>query len=209
MNADNNSTYHIRDLDTLHVISDPLRTQIYDLCAEQPRTVREIAGRLGVPPTRLYYHINLLEKRGLLVVDETRTVGNLIEKRYRSIASRLEIDTGLFTIETRQGKENFFTLVRSLLESTRDELLRTLEARSATQKPEAEREEREIVLYHLATHIPKERAAEFSQRLKTLVGDFEGTDQPGEQSYGLTVAYYPVLYFPDASAPDALDQPAA
>ena len=41
----------------------------------------EYAGRLGLAPTRLYYHINLLEKHGLLVVDETRTVGNLIEKR--------------------------------------------------------------------------------------------------------------------------------
>ncbi len=200
MNAENISTYRIRDLDTLRVISDPLRSQIYDLCADRPHTVREIAGKLGLSPTRLYYHINLLEKHGLILVDETRRVGNLIEKRYRSVAARLEIDDSLFTIETRQGQEDFFTLVSSVLDSTRDDLLRMLEARSAPHAPDAKRGEHEIVLYHLDSHIPKERAAEFSQRLKALVGEFEQTDLAGEQSYGLTVAYYPVLYYADAAA---------
>ena len=48
--------------------------KIIELCAARPHTAREMAGRLGLAPTRLYYHINLLEKHGLLVVDETRTV---------------------------------------------------------------------------------------------------------------------------------------
>ncbi len=204
MNDETPSSYTIRDLETLRTVSDPLRTQIFELCAEHPSTVREIAERLGLAPTRLYYHINLLEKHGLIAIDETRMVGNLVEKRYRAVAPKLEIDNSLFSIETRQGKENFSSLVHSVLDLTRDELLRTLEARSGSRKPDAEREEQEIVLFHLATHLDPVRGAEFSQRLKSLVSEFEGTDTTGQQTYGLTVAYYPVFYYPN----DAAGQPA-
>ncbi|WP_075075409.1 ArsR/SmtB family transcription factor [Longilinea arvoryzae] len=195
MNDEPLSSYTIRDLDTLRVLSDPLRTQIFDLCAMQPRTVREIAGHLNLAPTRLYYHINLLEKHGLILVDETRRVGNLIEKRYRAVAPTLEIDANLFAIETHQGKENVTTLVRSTLDSARDDLLRSLEARPKTHDPDATPVEREMVLFRLHAYLNDEQAAEFSQRLKTLVDDFNQAGIPGEQTYGLAVAYYPVFYY--------------
>lgn len=200
MNDTPPSSYTIRDLETLRVLSDPLRTQIFDLCAMQPRTVREIAGRLNLAPTRLYYHINLLEKHGLILVDETRRVGNLIEKRYRAVAPTLEIDGNLFAIETHQGKENVTTLVRSTLDSARDDLLRSLEARSKARDQGATPKEHEVVLFRLHAYLNDERAAEFSQRLKSLVDDFSQADFPGEQTFGLAVAYYPVFYYPDDAA---------
>lgn len=204
MNTTEPSTYTIRDLDTLRVISDPLRTQIFDLCVTQPRTVREIAGLLNLAPTRLYYHINMLEKHGLIVVDETRQVGNLLEKRYRAVATKLDIENSLFTMETSQSKESMNTLVRSMLDSTRDDLLRSLDARATARLQGAEPKERELVLYHVGTKVSDERSAEFLQRLKALLSEFEATDMPGEQTYGLTVAYYPVFYYPgqaDAEEP--------
>lgn len=40
----------------------------------------------GAPPTRLYYHVNLLEDVGVVRVVETRKVGAMIEKVYQTTA---------------------------------------------------------------------------------------------------------------------------
>jgi DNA-binding transcriptional ArsR family regulator len=56
--------------------------RILQLC-RQPSSVREIAERLGMPVTRLYYHTNLLEDAGFIEVVHTRKSGARIEKIYR------------------------------------------------------------------------------------------------------------------------------
>jgi hypothetical protein len=48
------------------------------------RTVKELAALLGVPQTRLYYHVKLLQRHNLLTVVERRMVSGIEERRYRS-----------------------------------------------------------------------------------------------------------------------------
>jgi len=197
MNAKTPHTHIIRDLDTLRVVSDPLRAQIFELCASQARTVREIAGLLGLAPTRLYYHFNLLEKHGLIEVAETRTIGNLIEKSYRSVAANLDFDRELLNFDTHQGKENAFGMVRSVLDSTRDDLLRSMEARAEALAQGAIPKSRQVELSRLTVHLSDERASDFLDRFKVLTQEFESADAPGGQAFALTLAFYPVFYFPD------------
>jgi AcrR family transcriptional regulator len=52
------------------------------------RTVKELAEALGVPPTRLYYHVKILEHAGLIEVVERRMVSGIEERTYRAIESR-------------------------------------------------------------------------------------------------------------------------
>ena len=72
----------ITDPSQFDSLSSPTRIRILKLCTE-PLSVRQIAERLGVPPTRLYYHVNLLEDAGFLQVVHTRKSGARIEKLYR------------------------------------------------------------------------------------------------------------------------------
>ena len=203
MNAKNISTHWISDLDTLRVISDPLRAQIFDLCTLQPRTVREIAGLLGLAPTRLYYHVNMLEKHGLIEVAETRTVGNLIEKSYRTVAGSLDIDRGLFSLDTLQGKQNMYGVVQSTLDMTRDDLLRSLEARANVLSAGAAPKSREVILNRSAVRLSDEKAAEFLARVQELLQQFDQADTPGEQPFAMTLAYYPVFYYPGEDSSQA------
>ena len=55
----------VKDLETMKVVTHPLRLQILEYLLAQPRTVKEIAEEIGTTPTKLYYHINLLEKHGM------------------------------------------------------------------------------------------------------------------------------------------------
>jgi len=93
-------TFVIRDRDTLKVVADPLRIQILETMVGEPQTVKQVAGKLGLAPSKLYYHFGLLEKHGLIEVVETRAVANMTEKLYQATASDLRMEDGLLTVAT-------------------------------------------------------------------------------------------------------------
>src|SRR5579872_2555332 len=79
-------TLEIDDLETLKVVADPRRKQLIDLLRQDAATVKELAAVMRVSPKSLYYHINLLQKHGLIRVVDTRLVSGITEKRYRAMA---------------------------------------------------------------------------------------------------------------------------
>src|SRR5215204_4411779 len=72
----------VSDLETLKVVSDPLRIQLLELLVRGPRTVKQLASEMGTTSTKLYYHMSLLEERGIVRVISTRVVSGIIEKQY-------------------------------------------------------------------------------------------------------------------------------
>lgn len=96
----------LESLDAIKAVADPLRVQILFETTYFARTVKELAALLDVPQTRLYYHVKLLCKHGLLEVVERRMVSGIEERRYRSprngftISPKLlgqAVDAGLLT----------------------------------------------------------------------------------------------------------------
>ena len=72
----------IDDPMAVDAINDPLRWRIYNQ-VHQPKTARQLGDILGVQPSRLYYHLNLLERHGWVrVAEERRTAGNGVERLY-------------------------------------------------------------------------------------------------------------------------------
>ena len=81
----------VDDVDTLKALADPLRLAIMRCLMRDARaamTVKEIAQRLEQGPTRLYRHIKLLEKVGLIEVVSSRIISGAYEHRYR-VAQRV------------------------------------------------------------------------------------------------------------------------
>ena len=90
----------IDNLQTLKVYFDPLRTRIMQEIAHEPRTVHQIAELLGVPFTRLYYHIKMMEKHNLIrVVDVVQLAGAIEEKYYMVTARQYTIDRKLLSFD--------------------------------------------------------------------------------------------------------------
>src|SRR5688572_24810596 len=83
-------SYLVTDLETLKVLADPLRLRIRELMGK-PTTVKQVAAKLDLPATKLYYHINLLEKHGLIVLVDTRVVSGIIEKHYQVSAQNVRV----------------------------------------------------------------------------------------------------------------------
>lgn len=78
----------IEDLDQLQATFDPMRSKILRLLSAETLSVKDLALRLGVTPTRLYHHMGVLEEKGFIHTVETRTAGKNVERVYGLTASR-------------------------------------------------------------------------------------------------------------------------
>lgn len=72
------------DLAALRAVTHPLRLQVVDLLERQARSVRELADELGVARNKLHYHVNVLERHGVIRV-ASHEAG---ERRYEATGPR-------------------------------------------------------------------------------------------------------------------------
>jgi len=192
-------TMTITDLDTLKVVSDPFRVQILEALVHKPQTVNQVAEKMGVSSSKLYYHINLLEKHGLIQVVDTTIHGNIIEKHYWVTALDIRLDENLCCFGTPEEQDNVTTLMVVPIETTREDIIRSLEARRFALDQGAEKHPREGMIYREVSNLSDKQANEFITRLKALAKEFEAAtnQESGEdiQTHALTIAFYPSYHY--------------
>jgi predicted transcriptional regulator len=99
----------------LKVIADPQRQRILAAFARAPSTVKAVAAELGLAPTRLYRHVDMLVAAGFLkAVAEVQRRG-AIERTFAATAKRIAIGPGAFA-EGGGGVPEREALVRENLE---------------------------------------------------------------------------------------------
>ncbi len=190
----------IRDLETLRLISDPLRLRLLEIAREEPVTAKEMASRLGVSQTRLYYHIKLLEERGLLTVASTRLVSGIVEKRYRTTAYRLSVDKTLIG-PTAQGSDALDTYLSVVLDEVRREINRGVDAGLIDLERTGEDAiaPRRLVLGRNWARLTPGQVEEFSRRQRDLwqfLREAEASADdanPATRLYEVLFAFYPTL----------------
>lgn len=190
--------FHVSNLETLRAIADPLRVQIMELLEGQTLTVKQVAEKLGLAPSKLYYHFGALEKLGLIEVAETRMVANMQEKTYKSAADILEVDPALFKFSKQGDNESINMLLSSTIDATREDLNRSLQARQYQLDQGAEEQPRRMIVNRVVSHVSEKRVEEFQGRLVKLLQEFEAEDKTSkssDQPYALAVAFYPSFYF--------------
>jgi len=198
----------IDDLKTMQVLSHPLRSQLLDQFDAEPQTVKQVANRLGMTANKLYYHVNMLQEHGLLALVETRTVGNLLEKLYQTAAERFEVAADLLSFSSHEGREQSEQFVVTSLDATREDLLRSMEARRVRREQGEELRPSQAILSRVVSRLSEERAKEFGRRLCALMEEFGSADElenapdgappPADlETYALSVAYYASFGFPD------------
>lgn len=77
--------YYLERIEQLQVLADPLRYQIIKLL-DRPRTGAQLAREIGIPRTRVHYHLKQLEGAGLIRVDHTDIATGVVEKYYGCVA---------------------------------------------------------------------------------------------------------------------------
>jgi len=79
----------------LKALADPLRLRLGLLLLDEAHTVKELAAALDAPPTRLYYHVRILEQHGLIEVVDRRMVSGIEERRYQAVIDNWNIGDDL------------------------------------------------------------------------------------------------------------------
>jgi DNA-binding transcriptional ArsR family regulator len=174
----------ITSLDQIEALSNPLRIRILRNAGD-PITVAELAERLDVPLTRLYYHVNLLIEHGMLVQVDQRKSGARIERIYRRTANDFRLGAGLIE-KIDDPAEAARAAVAVLIDPARAEcedfLAEAFAGRVGTG-----------TFGRTVVRLTDEQVQGFSERLESLFEEMRAvsrTDSP--RSFSCTVAFVPI-----------------
>ena len=106
----------------LRALAHPLRLRLIE-CFATPRTTMQVAELLGEPPTRLYHHVNILQRAGMLRLKKTRQVRGTTEKYYQVTRQRFGVVRCGAASTSRPALRGLTTVV---FDEARSELLAAL-----------------------------------------------------------------------------------
>lgn len=85
-------TYWILREDQLECLSSTVRTDIIDhLVGRGPMSIKQLAASLGRQPSSIYYHIDMLQKVGLVIEAGTQVSNRRTEVLYQTPAPRIRL----------------------------------------------------------------------------------------------------------------------
>lgn len=190
-------SYRITDLEQVKALSHPLRMRIIEtLGAADPMTTKQVAEALNEKPTRLYHHVDMLQKSGLIRLTHTRQNRGTTEKYYEPIARQFRAGADLFSDESSDDQKNALRpMIRTIFDNTLSEMLRLVELNNFEEKLEEEG-----MLSYLEIHLPQDKIDVVQQKLKEVLEYLQGLDEAefGDEElrkFRLTVAHYPLDRF--------------
>lgn len=181
-------------LPVLKLIHRGLRARVLGRLVEAPHTVQALAEAFGVPVTRLYYHVHLLEAHGLVTVVAEHPAGGTIEKVYRATARQFLVDRAQFAARGPKALAQAKVLTEVGLRATTQEIHRGVAAglidlRQVSPAPQS------LFIRRGFGQLSPAQAAKFHARLAALMSEFTSTDTaaaaPGDAGYTLTLAFFP------------------
>lgn len=199
--------FMIEDLETLKVITDPLRLEILELLSLEPHTIKHIADRLGLSSSRLYYHFNLMESKGLISVVDTRTVNNIIEKYYWNTADDYEINNEILTFSSEVDSEDLTRLVGATLDATRNDFIRSLQAKQINRNKDEKKDSKEMVAFRVKKRVKEAVYWDYIKKLKVLMEEFQALPEveasdPDAIVFNVAYFLYPSYYFEEEEKND-------
>jgi hypothetical protein len=188
----------------LRVLSEPLRYFVAYSLVPQAKTAKELAAELGCPVTRLYYHLQQLEKHELIFVESTRVVSGIIERHYRACARELLLNRENFRAGDRVDSSRADALLAFVFDQTRQEILRQLETGQLDPLLRAPTPGA-LIAYRTVLRLSTEQSTRLYQRLYDFWTEYEAiakAPSPDGQFYAFTVALYPnAVSAPEKPAP--------
>jgi DNA-binding transcriptional ArsR family regulator len=88
-------TFLIETPEQLRALAEPLRQSLLEQFC-RPATIKAAAGRLGVPVTRLYHHVDQLLAAGLIRVAREEKRRAVSERFFQAVARRFTVSPAAF-----------------------------------------------------------------------------------------------------------------
>jgi DNA-binding transcriptional ArsR family regulator len=183
--------FTLTTLEQIKVLADPLRVRILECFCKRRRTTKQVAELLGEKPTRLYHHVEALERVGLIRLTETRPVRGTVEKYFISVAKAYRADSSLFRGETApEDQETFTRMVTTVMDNTAEDLRRLVGTGCDLGSGE------EAILSYNEFRASEKRILEVRDKLMALLQELRDEETPDAgpdvRRYRLTLAYFPL-----------------
>ena len=84
----------LTDMDSIKAFSDPYKLKILNTFHRlgRPATSKEIADKMGEVPSKVYYHVKILEKHDIISLVYTKEINGIVAKYYEPTADSYIID---------------------------------------------------------------------------------------------------------------------
>lgn len=187
----------ISDLETLKVLADPLRLSILEFLM-RPSTVKRIAEKINKPATKLYYHFNLLEKHGLIVLVDTRIVSGIIEKHYQAAARVYRVAKNLLAPGSDEFDEGLELTLNGVFTSTKQEILANIHDATIDMAEDAPWHRRMTLSNHRFELTPKQYE-KLHHTLKGILNEYSDLSQDNQDrgtqtmSLKMLLVSYPIV----------------
>lgn len=184
-------TMMLKDLEQVKIFAHPLRAKLVEAFADKPRTAKQVAEIIGQKPTKLYHHVDALERVGLIKLVKTQKKRGTVEKYYHTVAKRFSIDSSLFQMK-RNSKEmlgEFRAMFANMLENTMQEINESISERLIS--PRKKETQATVARKHIRT--TPENIKKLEKKIQKLLDDCTDAEvKKGALEYRLTLVFYPL-----------------
>jgi predicted ArsR family transcriptional regulator len=184
-------TMVLNNLEQVKVFANPLRARLVEVFAEKARTAKQAAEILGQKPTKLYHHVDALERVGLIKLVRTQKKRGTLEKYYRTVAKRFSVDSRLFQMK-EHGKEmlgEFRAMFQTMFENTMQEINESISGRLICP----DRKETEAIIARKHIYTTHDKVKKLQQKIRKLLDEFAAAEEKkGEIEYRLMLVFYPL-----------------
>jgi DNA-binding transcriptional ArsR family regulator len=182
-------TFEIEDVRVLEVLNNPIRLRILHQLME-PSTARDVAQRIDVPVTRLYYHLNLLEEVGVIEVVDTRKRGAMVQRVYRTVATDFAPVRGLLN-QTEDKDRTVKAAIGMVLDGARlDATAALLKQAEGPGDPSAERGG---ALGRSVVPMSRASAQRIVGLIDEIVDEMREQEDRDEEEYAFSFAFFPMV----------------
>lgn len=185
--------FWIDRVEHLDLLADSTRLEIIENLFT-PEAVAEVASRMGVPRTRLYHHIKLLEEAGMIRVVATRRSGAQTEKLYQATALNFRPSPAFMAKALPREKAQ--AVVRSIFASTEADFVRAVDTGVAILEDDPSA--RQTHLGRRLLVLDRERLHRLINELEELLDRYDpepeqltGPTAEGETVVGVLTLVYP------------------
>lgn len=164
----------IEDLESLRIVTDSQRHHILCLLTDEALTPTNLARRLKINRTRVYYHLDLLMKHGMIRVVSERQVVAIVERTYRAVAKAFRVNRGLLAASA--SNEEISRVQTEILEHAADD------ARSATDP--------NILISRSFIQLTFDDARELRAEMLALINKFQERSKKNAETFEIAMALF-------------------
>lgn len=173
-------THYIKNLEQARLLTDPFKLKLLEQFAHQSRTTKQVADRMGEKAPRLYRHVDALAAAGLLELVEEKPKRGTVERYYRTVATRFEVQPQ--TISSGRGQQNneAVFLIEKIFSDTRKDLVGMAEEEAQNN----EEDHPQPLLAKLSISASEKDIGRLQKKLEEWMAECTelAADEPGKKS---------------------------